>query len=219
MSNKTTSRYDWFDFGLNRKRELWRGHWLRLVGAQAGYRFGVGPGVRVLYPRCLKVGDNVTIEGPGYLHCLSQAGVRIGSNSNIGRNFYLHCGGTLESHARGFFHLGENSFIGCNAVMGAGGGIRIGSHVQIGQTVNMHAENHNFRDADRRIDQQGVSYQGIVVEDDVWIGSKATILDGVTIGRGAVVGAGAVVTKSVPPYAIVVGVPARIVGMRGEERP
>lgn len=217
MKIETNGRYDWFDFGLNRKRELWRGHWIRLIGAKGGYRFGVGPGVRILYPHCLTVGDNVTIEGPGYLHCLSEAGVRIGNNSCIARNLYLHCGGTLDNHAHGFFHMGENSFIGCNAVMGAGGGIRIGNHVLIGQTVNMHAENHQFGDASRRIDQQGVSYQGIVVEDDVWIGSKATILDGVTISRGAVVGAGAVVTKSVPPYAIVAGVPAKVVGMRGEK--
>jgi len=216
MSQKTSGRYDWFDFGLNRKRELWRGHWIRLIGAQAGYRFGVGPGVRILYPRCLTVGDNVTIEGPGYLHCMSQAGVRIGSYSSIGRNLWLHCGGTPGDNSHSFCEIGEHTFIGCNAVMGAGGGIRIGNHVQIGQTVNMHAENHQFRDASRRIDQQGVSFQGIVVEDDVWIGSQATILDGVTIGRGAVVGAGAVVTKSVPPYAIVAGVPAKVVGMRGE---
>jgi acetyltransferase-like isoleucine patch superfamily enzyme len=56
--------------------------------------------------------------------------------------------------------------------------------------------------------------EGIVVEDDVWIGWRATVLDGVTIGRGAVVAACAVVTKSVPPYSIVAGVPARIIGVR-----
>jgi acetyltransferase-like isoleucine patch superfamily enzyme len=56
--------------------------------------------------------------------------------------------------------------------------------------------------------------EGIVVGDDVWIGWRATILDGVTIGRGAVVAACAVVTKSVPPYSIVAGVPARVIGAR-----
>ena len=56
--------------------------------------------------------------------------------------------------------------------------------------------------------------EGIIVGDDVWIGWRATVLDGVTIGRGAVVAACAVVTKSVPPYSIVAGVPARIIGVR-----
>ena len=100
--------------------------------------------------------------------------------------------------------------------MGAGGGIRIGNHVLIGQCVNIHAESHRFSDRHLRIDQQGVSYKSVVIEDDVWIGSKVTILDGVTISQGAVIGAGAVVTKSVPSYAIAVGVPARVVGTRGE---
>jgi len=79
-------------------------------------------------------------------------------------------------------------------------------------------ENHNFRDSTRLIREQGVTYKGIVIEDDVWIGSKATIVDGVTIGQGAVIGAGSVVTKSIPAYAIAVGVPARVIGTRGEDR-
>ncbi len=119
-----------------------------------------------------------------------------------------------NDHEHGFFSIGEYSYIGCNAVIGAGGGIQIGNHVLIGQSVNLHAENHNFSDPELRVDQQGVTYQGIIIEDDVWIGSKATILDGVRIGKGAVIAAGAVVTKSIPDYAIAMGVPARIVGSR-----
>ena len=102
--------------------------------------------------------------------------------------------------------------------MGAGGGIRIGNHVLIGQCVNIHAENHQFNDQNLRINQQGVSYQGVVIEDDVWVGSKATILDGVTIGQGAVIGAGSIVTRSIPPYSIAVGSPARVIGTRGEKK-
>jgi acetyltransferase-like isoleucine patch superfamily enzyme len=113
--------------------------------------------------------------------------------------------------------MGDDSSIGCYAVIGAGGGIAIGNHVRIGQAVNMHSESHVIADAARLIDDQGVTYQGIVIEDDVWIGSKATLLDGVTIGQGAVVGAGAVVTRSVAPYTIVAGVPARAIGRRGEQ--
>ena len=202
-----------------RRLQLLRGHWIQLRGATAGDRFGIGKAVEILYPACLVVGDGVTIMDYGYLHCLSSRGVHIGSHSSIDRNLWLHCGGTAEDHDHGFFIMGEDSFIGCGAVMGAGGGIQIGKHVRIGQNVNMHAENHVFADPSRLICEQGVNYQGIVIEDDVWIGSKATILDGVKIGRGAVVGAGAVVVKSVPAYAIVVGVPARIAGMRGGEQP
>jgi acetyltransferase-like isoleucine patch superfamily enzyme len=168
----------------------------------------------LLYPSFFTAGDDVTICELSYLHCLAERGVRFGNRTSIERNLWLHCGGTLEDYGHGFFEIGDDSFIGCNAVIGAGGGIRIGSQVQIGQCVNMHAENHRFEDGTRLISEQGVSYQGIVIEDDVWIGSKVTILDGVTIGRGAVIGAGALVNKSVPPYAIAVGVPVKVVGSR-----
>lgn len=207
---------DALDSRARRRLELLRGWWLQRRGVTAGRRFGLGPGVRIHYPCCLIVGDDVTVCEHSYLHCLSARGVRIGSHTSIDRNLWLHCGGTPGDYDHGYFEIGEHSFIGCNAVMGAGGGIRIGNHVLIGQSVNIHAESHRFADPARLIREQGVSYRGIVVEDDVWIGSRATIVDGVTIGRGAVIGAGAVVTCSVAPYVIVAGVPARAIGTRGE---
>lgn len=197
--------------------ELLRGWILRLRGAQAGVRFGLGSHVHIEFPDCLKVDDDVTISEYSYLHCLSIHGVMIGSNTSIDRNLWLHCGGRIQDFGKGFFEIGNHSYIGCNAVLGAGGGIRIGSNVLIGQNVNIHSENHIIADTDRLICEQGVSFQGVTIEDDVWIGSKATILDGVTIGHGAVVAAGAVVTRSVPAFAVVGGVPARIIKSRLKE--
>jgi acetyltransferase-like isoleucine patch superfamily enzyme len=199
---------------LERRLQLMRGSILSMRGAQAGERFGIGPQVQVYHPEYLRIGDDVTILDYGYLHCLASRGVRIGSHSAIDRNLWLHCGGTPDDFSHGFFAMGDHSYIGCNAVMGAGGGIRIGNSVLIGQCVNVHAENHVFVDPNRLIREQGVTYQGVTIEDDVWIGSKATILDGVTIGRGAVIGAGAVVTRSIPAYSIAVGVPAKVIGDR-----
>lgn len=199
-----------------RRSELLRGLLWRWRGVRAGVRFGLGRGVRIVHPECLTVGGDVTIEDHCYLHCLSERGVRIGSHTSIDRNLWLHCGGTPDDHAHGWFEIGEHSFIGCNAVIGAGGGIRIGDNVLIGQSVNLHAEEHVFADPTRPIREQGVQHAEIVIEDDVWIGSRATILAGVTVGRGAVIGAGAVVTHSVEPLAIVAGVPARVIGRRGE---
>lgn len=187
---------------------------MRFRGARVGVRFGLGKGVRILYPTCLEAGDDVTLMDYSYLHCLSQRGVRLGDHTSVDRNLWLSCG--AAAGGPGFCWVGDHSYIGANAVLGAGGGITIGNNVLIGQCVNMHAENHVFADPGRLIREQGVSYQGIVVEDDVWIGSKATILDGVTVGRGAIVAAGAVVTRSVAPLAIVGGVPARVIGTRGQ---
>jgi acetyltransferase-like isoleucine patch superfamily enzyme len=215
--NIPASVSDWLDrqqVRFARRLELGRGYLLLLRGAKVGMRFGLGSRVHFLYPRCFIAGDDVTISENSYLHCLSAKGVKIGNHSSIDRNLWLHCGGTHEDRSHGFFEIGENSFIGCNAVMGAGGGIIIGNNVLIGQCVNIHAEEHNYQDPARLIREQGISYKSVIIGDDVWIGSKATILGGVTIGDGAVIGAGSVVIRTVPPNAVVVGVPANIVKHR-----
>jgi acetyltransferase-like isoleucine patch superfamily enzyme len=201
---------------MTRRLQLIRGRWWGLLGVRGGSRFGVGQGTKIDHPHCLTVGNDVTIADYGYLHCLSERGVVIGNHCSIDHNLWLHCGGNIQDHAHGFVEIGDYSFIGCNAVIGAGGGIIIGSNVLIGQSVNFHAENHVFVNQHKLIREQGVTYQTIVIEDDVWIGSKATVLAGVTIGCGAVIGAGAVVTKSIPANAIAVGVPAQVVGVRGQ---
>jgi acetyltransferase-like isoleucine patch superfamily enzyme len=182
-----------------------------LRGAAAGRRFGVGRRCRFYFPECLSAGDDVSIADDGYLHCLSDRGVRIGSRSSIDPRVWLHCGGQPGRRGSGYFEMGSDSYIGANAVVGAGGGVMIGSHVLIGQSVNFHAEEHEFGDTTRLIRQQGVRYAPIVIEDNVWIGSKATILAGVTVGEGSVIGASAVVTKSVPRNVVALGVPARVV--------
>jgi acetyltransferase-like isoleucine patch superfamily enzyme len=202
---------------FQRRLELLRGSLLRIRGAIVGKRFGIGRAVRFLYPDCFRAGDDVTIGDYSYLHCLSQRGVIIGNSTSIDRNLWLHCGGQPGNCEHGFFVIGNHSFIGCSAVMGAGGGIVIGDHVQIGQSVNFHAEDHQFSDPSLFISEQGVRYQGIVVEDDVWIGSQVVVLDGVRIGRGCVIGAGSVVTKSIDPWSVAVGVPAKVIKSRREQ--
>jgi acetyltransferase-like isoleucine patch superfamily enzyme len=200
---------------IERKLQLLRGTILRMRGAKSGCRLGIGRCVRLCYPQCFTAGNDVSIGDYSFLDCLSERGVKFGGHTSIDRNLWLHCGGTSGDCRRGYFEIGEFSFIGCNAVIGAGGGIRIGNHVLIGQCVNMHSENHRFSDILKPIDNQGLSHKGIVIEDNVWVGSKTTILDGVTIGYGAVIAAGAVVTSEVPPFSVVAGVPARLLSMRG----
>lgn len=216
MSDKQVSitRLDIWTLSLERKLQLWRGRVARLRGVRAGQRFGLGRSVRILFPSYLEVGDDVTIEDYGFLHCLSAGGVRIGSHTSIARNLWLHCGGTPESHDHGYFEIGEHSFIGCNAVIGPSGGVSIGNHVQIGPNVLISSENHIFDDITRRIDEQGVSREPVIIEDNCWIGSNVTILAGVTVGEGSVIAAGAVVTKDVAPNSVVGGVPARVLRVR-----
>ena len=85
----------------------------------------------------------------------------------------------------------------------------------MGPRVNLLAENHNFDLADVPIKSQGVTRQPIVIEDDCWLGAGSAVLAGVTVGHDSVVAAGAVVTRDVPPYSVVGGVPARVLRTRG----
>lgn len=93
--------------------------------------------------------------------------------------------------------------------------LTIGNYVQIGQYVSFMTAMHKFDRVDiPMFEQKGYTEKAITVEDDVWIGMRAIIMPGVTIGKGAIVGAGAVVTKDVPPYAVVGGIPAKVIKYR-----
>ena len=87
----------------------------------------------------------------------------------------------------------------------------IGHHVNLAQNVTVTGLNHNYQDADKRIDEQGVSTRPVTIEDDVWIGANAVILPGVTLGKHSVVAAGSVVSRSVPPYSVCAGSPAKVI--------
>jgi acetyltransferase-like isoleucine patch superfamily enzyme len=133
--------------------------------------------------------------------------IRIGARSEI------HCGSLLHCY-EGQIDVGEDVSINPYCVLYGHGGLTIGNHVLIATGCVVIPANHVIDNPDMTIRSQGLNCRGIHVEDDVWIGAKAVILDGVTIGRGAVIGAGAVVTRNIPPGAIAVGVPARVARYR-----
>lgn len=112
--------------------------------------------------------------------------------------------------------IGNNVTLNEGVVLNAAGGIKIGDNVRIGMRTTMITSDHIIESRDVPIYLQGISAAPIHIEDDVWIGANVTILKNVRIGRGAVIAAGAVVTKEVPAYAIVGGVPARLIKMRSE---
>ena len=113
------------------------------------------------------------------------------------------------NNAVGDVMIGDYTRIGIhNTIIGP---VTIGNHVNLAQGITVTALNHNFEDTSKRIDEQGVSTKPVVIGDDVWIGANAVILPGVKIGCHAVVAAGAVVTRDVPDYVVVGGVPARII--------
>lgn len=111
-------------------------------------------------------------------------------------------------YAAEHLEMGDQVDIGEFTHIRANGGVRIGSRVLIASHVVITSRAHPVA-----LPRYGVVEDApIAIEDDVWIGAGAIILPGVTVGRGAVVGAGAVVSRSIEPYTIVGGVPARPIG-------
>jgi acetyltransferase-like isoleucine patch superfamily enzyme len=110
--------------------------------------------------------------------------------------------------------LGNNSNIGPYSYIGCSGYVEIGDNVMISPRVSIYSENHNTDTTALPIKEQGVTRSFVKIEDDCWIAANSVILAGVTIGHGSVVAAGSVVTKDVPPYSIVAGIPARIIHKR-----
>lgn len=138
--------------------------------------------------------------------------------AHIGKNTKIRPTVILRQPQRIF--IGDNCWINHNNIFQAGrkvSTITLGNNVLSAPNVMYVASNHGFDDPDTLIQEQGYYDASIVVEDDVWIGTGAVILAGVTIGKGAIVAAGAVVKKDVPPYAIVGGVPAKVIKYRNAQ--
>ena len=109
----------------------------------------------------------------------------------------------------GFVHIGENSSVGQGSILYGHGGLVIGNDVMIAGQCFIVASSHNYENPDVPMKKQGYTAKGITINNNVWIGAGAKILDGVTIGEGAIIGANAVVTSSVSAKTKVGGVPAR----------
>jgi acetyltransferase-like isoleucine patch superfamily enzyme len=177
---------------------------MRLEGTAAVER-----GVRIRFADHIRLGKGVYLDEGVYLHACP-GGIEIGENTLVMHHAELHVYNFRDLPHAGI-RIGRDSLIGEFNVLRGQGGITIGDRVYTSPLVQLAAVNHVFSDPTRPFVEQGITAQGIVVEDDVWIGAGAIITDGVHVGRGAVVAAGAVVTQDVPPHTVVAGVPAKVV--------
>ena len=183
------------------------------VGSAKGL-FLVGRNVALRYPQYLKTGIDTIIEDGAEINCLSKAGITLGNRVTIGKYAIIRPSNMYGGDIGEGLIMGDHANIGPFCYIGCSGKISIGNNVMMGPRVSIFAENHVFDDPHIIMQEQGVRKAPVVIEDDCCIAANSVILAGVTIGKGSVVAAGAVVTKDVPPYSIVAGVPAKIIKTR-----
>ncbi|MEW5861312.1 MAG: acyltransferase [Cyanobacteriota bacterium] len=210
-----------------------RNHLYGTILRRIGTSVLIQPGVEFIRACCIEIGDKSKIYRGTLLQSYGQdSRIKIEEQVYIGQNVCLYAGGenstiSLKNRVRldrgvdikvldnGYIELEENTYVGPYTCL-SGEKIKIGKDCLIASHVSIYASNHNFEDTTRPMISQGYNCKGITIEDDCWLGSKVTVVDGVTIGKGSVIGAGAVVTKDIPPYSVAVGVPAKVVSRRNE---
>lgn len=183
-----------------------RGLFYRLILKMDGMA-AIESRVRIRFADRIKLGHGAYIDEGVYLHACPQ-GIEIGPGTIVMHGAVLHVYNFRDMPHSGI-RIGKNSLIGEYSVIRGQGGVIIGDRVYTSPFTQIIAVNHVFDDPNRPFVEQGITAEGIVIEDDVWLGAGAVITDGVRVGKGAVVAAGAVVTKDVPPHTVVGGVPAK----------
>ena len=184
-----------------------------LLGA-CGRNVIFGQQVVLRHPHKIRIGDNVVIDD----NCLLDAkgdgnrGITIGSGVFVGRN-------TILSSKGGDIDLEDGVNIGFNCEIFSASRVRIGRDTLLAAYCYVIGGDHDHADASRAILEQARTSKGVDIGAGAWLGAGAKVLDGVTIGDRAIVGAAALVRDTVPPGAIAVGIPARVVGQRDGSAP
>ena len=166
--------------------------------------------VRIRFAGRITSGACLTLEEGVTINALSRDGIVFGRNVTLCKGTTIDCTGVIRELGEGLV-IGDYVGISEGCFIQVRGPVRIGSHVMMGPGVRIFSENHKVGSVDQLLVEQPSVRKGVCIEDDIWIGSGATILDGVTVGRGSVIGAGSVVTRDVPPFSVVAGVPAKVI--------
>lgn len=157
--------------------------------------FYVNKNVEFRTPKQIKIDKDCTIKARTIINgrsTKSEFGIEFGENTYVKENCYLDA-------YNGFIHIDGFCAFGQNTIIHGGGGVKIGKYVIVSANCFILSSNHKFDSIEFPIMLQGDKQKGIIIEDNVWLGSNVIVLDGVKIGKNSVIGAGTIITKDVPP--------------------
>jgi acetyltransferase-like isoleucine patch superfamily enzyme len=182
-----------------------------------GLRYGwwnLRSGILLLWYRLLfrdfRAGRGVRLGRGVYINVVKGGSLSLGDGVDIEAHCYLVSEGTMS--------IGPRSFIGTGSVIVAVEQLTVGADALIAAYVTLRDHNHRFADPGIPYNRQGISAVPIEIGDNVWIGTKVTVLKGVSIGSNCIIGANAVVTSSLPADAIAAGIPARVLRSVADSR-
>jgi acetyltransferase-like isoleucine patch superfamily enzyme len=162
------------------------------------------------HPWKIHLGDRVTVDDLVVLDAkgASNRGIDVGRGVFLGR-------GTILSCKDGDITIGDHGNFGFHCEVFSGSSVTVGRHGLFAAQSYLVGGGHEFEQPDRAVIEQPRTSRGIVLGDNVWLGTGAKVLDGVRIGNDVVVGANAVVNADLPDGAVAAGVPARVLRARG----
>ena len=188
-------------------RKIFFGGMFRTAGRGVIY----GRGLVLRHPGKISIGERVSIDDDVLLDAsgAGEKGISLGDGVIVSRSCVLQ-GKT------GPLTIGNRADIGCNCIFSSVSGIEIGQSTLIAGHCYIGGGRYRSDRMEIPMMDQGMYSEGpVILGDDVWLGAGVIVLDGVRIGRGSIVGAGSVVTREIPEYSVAVGVPARVIGTRG----
>lgn len=196
----------------DRLRGLFWRMYLISRGAQVGKNLQVHDAFDILMRdgasyRSISIGNNVSVGGKLYIRIRKNGQIKLGSDIRVGTDVWL------VTAQDSILSVGDHTGLGSYGIYNGGYGIEIGNNCLFAGFVYVNSSNHKIEHGEL-IRKQGYTGAPVLIGEDVWLGGHVTVTQGVRIGDGAVIGANAVVTKDIPPYAIAVGSPAKVLKYR-----
>ena len=175
-----------------------------------GKNVRIGCGVKILNPRYVTLSDNVCIEDHCALMARSERGITLQEGARLKYGVYLD-----TENAEGYIEIGKRVYVGTGCCLHGHKGLEIGDDALLAQNITITPYSHKFDDPGKTIYSQGGFTKKVIIGRDCYLGMNVSVVYSADIGEGSVVGAGSVVVKTIPPYSVAVGVPAKIIRKRG----